>query len=384
MRIAQVAPLYESVPPKLYGGTERVVSYLTEELVRMGHEVTLFASGDSETSARLVPGCARALWRDPGCKETLPQHVKLMELVFADVSRFDLIHFHCDYVHLPLLRRLPCPSLTTLHGRVDIPEVRTLFEEYADIPLASISDSQRRPVPSANWQGTVHHGLPRDLHPFSEKSEGYLAFLGRISPEKRLDRAIEIARRTGRRLKVAAKLYAEEDDYYREMIEPLLMQSRDFIEFIGEVGGREKDEFLGKADALLFPIDWPEPFGLVMIEALACGTPVIAWREGSVPEVIEDGVTGYIVGSIDEAVSAVNRLQWLDRHDCRRAFETRFDAARMADEYVAIYRRLAGLAAEPTNGDSRRVAPPPWISSNGGRTKRAATNPTLLGAVPTI
>ncbi len=383
MRIAQVAPLYESVPPKLYGGTERVVSYLTEELVRMGHEVTLFASGDSQTRARLVPGCPRALWRDPGCKETLPQHVKLVELVFADVSRFDLIHFHCDYVHLPLLRRLSCPSVTTLHGRVDIPEVRALFEEYADIPLASISDSQRRPLPAANWQGTVHHGLPRDLHPFSEKSEGYLAFLGRISPEKRLDRAIEIARRTGRRLKIAAKLYADEDDYYRETIEPLLMQSRDFVEFVGEVGGREKDEFLGKADALLFPIDWPEPFGLVMIESLACGTPVIAWREGSVPEVIEDGVTGFIVESIDEAVTAVNRLQWLDRHECRHAFETRFDAARMAEEYVAIYRRLAGHAFEP-GGDSRLAAPLPWTSSNGGRTKRAGTHPTLLGAVPTI
>jgi len=384
MRIAQVAPLYESVPPKLYGGTERVVSYLTEELVRMGHEVTLFASGDSRTQARLVAGCPRALWRDPGCKETLPQHVKLMELVFADVSRFDLIHFHSDYVHLPLLRRLQVPSLTTVHGRVDIPEVRTLFEEYADIPLASISDSQRRPIPNANWQGTVHHGLPRDLHPFCGKSEGYLAFLGRISPEKRLDRAIEIARRTGRRLKIAAKLYAEEDDYYRETIEPLLLQSRDFIEFVGEVGGREKDEFLGKADALLFPIDWPEPFGLVMIEALASGTPVIAWREGSVPEIVEDGATGFVVDNIDEAVAAVNRLEWLDRHDCRRAFENRFDAARMAEEYVAIYRRLAGHALEPGGSDSRQVAPLPWISSNGSRPKRAGTHPTLLGAVPTL
>jgi glycosyltransferase involved in cell wall biosynthesis len=384
MRIAQVAPLYESVPPKLYGGTERVVSFLTEELVRMGHEVTLFASGDSETSARLVPGCPKALWRDAGCKETLPQHVKLMELVFADVSRFDLIHFHCDYLHLPLLRRLPCPSLTTLHGRVDIPEVRTLFEEYADIPLASISESQRRPIPASNWQGTVHHGLPRDLHPFSDKAEGYLAFLGRISPEKRLDRAVEIARRTGRRLKIAAKLYADEDDYYRETIEPLLMQSRDFVEFVGEVGGRDKDEFLGKADALLFPIDWPEPFGLVMIEALACGTPVIAWREGSVSEVIEDGVTGFIVEHIDEAVSAVNRLQWLDRHDCRHAFESRFDAARMAEEYVAIYRRLAGHGLGPAGGDSRLAAPLASTSSHGGRTRRAGTHATLLGAVPIV
>ena len=384
MRIAQVAPLYESVPPKLYGGTERVVSYLTEELVRMGHEVTLFASGDSQTRARLVPGCSRALWRDPGCKETLPQHVRQMELVFADISRFDVIHFHCDYVHLPLLRRLQCPSLSTLHGRVDIPEVRALFEEYADIPLASISDNQRQPLPGANWQGTVHHGLPRDLHAFSRGSEGYLAFLGRISPEKRLDRAIEIARRTGRRLKIAAKLYAEEDDYYRETIEPLLLESRAFVDFVGEVGGREKDEFLGKADALLFPIDWPEPFGLVMIEALACGTPVIAWREGSVPEVIADGVTGFVVDSIDEAVAAVGRLQWLDRNDCRHAFESRFDAARMAEDYVAIYRRLAGRTLEHAGGDSHFAEPLPSTGSNGGRLRRAGTHPALLGSVPTV
>jgi glycosyltransferase involved in cell wall biosynthesis len=384
MRIAQVAPLYESVPPKLYGGTERVVSYLTEELVRLGHEVTLFASGDSQTRAHLEAACPRALWRDPTCRETLPQHVRLMEMVFADVSRFDLIHFHCDYVHLPLLRRLSCPSLTTLHGRVDIAEVRTLFEEYADIPLASISDSQRSPLPGANWQGTVLHGLPRDLHAFSDRSEGYLAFLGRISPEKRLDRAIEIARRSGRRLKIAAKLYAEEDDYYRQTIEPLLLKSRAFVEFIGEVGGREKDEFLGKADALLFPIDWPEPFGLVMIEALACGTPVIAWREGSVPEIIEDGVTGFVVDSIEDAVAAVGRLQWLDRHDCRHSFEARFDAARMAEDYLTIYRRLVDHVPEPTGGDLRLSAPLTNVATNGGRTKRAPAHSALLGAGPAV
>lgn len=382
MRIAQVAPLFESVPPKMYGGTERVVSYLTEELVRLGHEVTLFASGDSQTRARLVAACPRALWREPGCRETLPQHVRLMELVFADVSRFDMIHFHCDYVHLPLLRRTACPSLTTLHGRLDIPEVRALFEEYADIPLASISDNQRRPLPGANWQGTVHHGLPRDLHPFCERHEGYLAFLGRISPEKRLDRAIEIARRSGRRLKIAAKLYPEEDAYYKQTIEPLLLESRSFVEFVGQVGGREKDEFLGKADALLFPVDWPEPFGLVMIEALACGTPVIAWRAGSVPEVIDEGVTGFIVENIDEAAAAVGRVQWLDRRDCRQAFETRFDAARMAEDYVAIYRRLAGDVLEPTGGDSRRLAPAAGCGPNGVRNKRAGMQSALLGAVP--
>jgi glycosyltransferase involved in cell wall biosynthesis len=384
MRIAQVAPLFESVPPKLYGGTERVVSYLTEELVRLGHEVTLFASGDSQTRARLVPGCPRALWRDPGCRETLPQHVRQMEMVFADVSRFDLIHFHCDYLHLPLLRRLSCPSLTTLHGRPDIPEVRSLFEEYADIPLASISDSQRRPLPGANWRGTVHHGLPRDLHAFSDRSEGYLAFLGRISPEKRLDRAVEIARRSGRRLKIAAKLYPEEDDYYRQTIEPLLLDSREFVEFIGEVGGREKDEFLGKADALLFPIDWPEPFGLVMIEALACGTPVIAWREGSVPEVIQDGVTGFVVESINDAVSAVGRLQWLDRRDCRHAFESRFDAARMAEEYVTIYRRLVDRNVEPIVADSRPAGSEVAIASSGAWNKRVHAHAALLGAGPAV
>jgi glycosyltransferase involved in cell wall biosynthesis len=384
VRIAQVAPLYESCPPKRYGGTERVVSYLTEELVRLGHEVTLFASGDSETTAKLVAGCPRALWRDPGVRETLPQHVRLMEMVFADVSRFDLIHFHCDYVHLPLLRRLACPSLTTLHGRLDIPEVRSLFEEYSEIPLASISDSQRRPLPGANWQGTVHHGLPRDLHAYSGRSEGYLAFLGRISPEKRLDRAVEIARRSGRRLKIAAKLYPEEDEYYRQMIQPLLVESREFVDFIGEVGGHEKEEFLRKADALLFPIDWPEPFGLVMIEALASGTPVIAWSEGSVPEVIEDGVTGFVVDTISDAVSAVNRLQWLDRRDCRDAFESRFDAARMAEKYVKLYRRLVDRHLEPIGADSRLAKAAIVAGPNAGFNTRVPLHSALLGAGPVV
>jgi glycosyltransferase involved in cell wall biosynthesis len=384
VRIAQVAPLYESCPPQRYGGTERVVSYLTEELVRLGHEVTLFASGDSNTRAKLVPGCPRALWRDPRVRETLPLHVRLIEMVFADVSRFDLIHFHCDYVHLPLLRRLPCPSLTTLHGRLDIPEVRSLFEEYGEIPLASISDSQRRPLPGANWQGTVHHGLPRDLHAYYDRSEGYLAFLGRISPEKRLDRAIEIARRCGRRLKIAAKLYADEADYYRQTIEPLLVESRDFVDFIGEVGGHEKDEFLRKADALLFPIDWPEPFGLVMIEALACGTPVIAWGEGSVPEIIEDGVSGFVVDSINDAVSAVSRMQWLDRQNCRNAFESRFEAARMAEKYVTIYRRLVDRALEPIGADPRLARAAMGAGPGGGWNQRVPVHSALLGAGPVV
>lgn len=351
MRIAQVAPLYESVPPKLYGGTERVVSYLTEELVRLGHEVTLFASGDSQTRAKLVAACPRALWRDSDCREILPHHVRLMELVFADVSRFDLIHFHCDYLHFPLLRRCLCSSVTTLHGRLHIPNLSALLAEYAEAPLVSISDDQRRPIPGANWQATVHHGLPLNLHTFRDAAGEYLAFLGRISPEKRLDRAVEIARRAGMKLKVAAKIYPEERDYFKQTVEPLLHESRSFVEFVGEVGGRDKDEFLGNAHALLFPIDWPEPFGLVMIEALACGTPVIGWRNGSVVEVIDDGVTGFVVESVEDAVEAVGRVAWLERRTCRRVFEQRFHAARMVRDYVEVYRRLV-------RGGSSNVMPP--------------------------
>lgn len=347
MRVAQVAPLYESVPPKLYGGTERVVSYLTEELVRLGHEVTLFASGDSETNAKLVPACPRALWRDADCRETLPHHVRLMELVFADVSRFDVIHFHTDYLHLPLLRRHPCTSVTTLHGRLHAPDLSPLFAAHPEVPLISISDDQRRPLPDANWQGTVYHGIPRDLHTFREQPGEYLAFLGRMSPEKRVDRAIEIARRAGMRLKIAAKVYPEERAYFQETIEPLLRQSRGWVEFVGEVGGQEKDEFLGRATALLFPIDWPEPFGLVMIEAMACGTPVIGWRNGSVPEVVTPGRTGFVVDSIEQAVQAVGRVASLSRRSCRVRFEERFDAARMARDYVEVYRRLAHRGGKP-------------------------------------
>ena len=340
MRIAQVAPLYESVPPKLYGGTERVVSWLTEELVRLGHDVTLFASGDSETEARLVPACDRALWRDPNCRETLPHHVRLMELVFREAPKFDVIHFHCDYMHFPLLRRQATPGVTTLHGRVHPHDLQPLFDEYGETPLVSISDSQRWPLPGANWQGTVYHGLPRELHTFQPRADDYLLFVGRISPEKRLDRAIEIARRTGRQLKVAAKIYDEERDYYKHSIEPLLRESKSFVEFIGEVGGEEKNELMGNAYALLFPIDWPEPFGLVMIESLACGTPVVGWNSGSVPEVIADGDTGFVVETIEEAVKAVGHVARLSRHACRRAFERRFDVTSMARNYVEVYSRL--------------------------------------------
>jgi glycosyltransferase involved in cell wall biosynthesis len=381
MRIAQVAPLCESVPPKLYGGTERVVSYLTEELVRQGHEVTLFASGDSQTTAKLVAACPRALWRDESCRETLPHQVRLMELVFEDVSRFDVIHFHCDYIQFPLLRRLPCPSLTTLHGQLHSPDLGPFFDEYAEAPLVSISDNQRRPVPCARWEATIHHGLPRKLHTFQEWPGDYLAFLGRISPEKRLDRAIAIARKAGMRLKVAAKIYPEERRYFHETIEPLLRESESFVEFIGEVGGREKDEFLGNAQALVFPIDWPEPFGLVMIEALACGTPVVGWRNGSVPEVIDEGVTGFIVQSEEEAVRAVGRVGRLSRNACRAVFEERFDAMRMARDYLDVYRRLVHQAQEPRNR-WRRVADPLTIHARSGPLRNAMARACALALEP--
>jgi glycosyltransferase involved in cell wall biosynthesis len=341
MRIAQVAPLFESVPPRLYGGTERVVSYLTEELVRQGHEVTLFASGDSETSARLVPGCPRALWQAPDCRETLPHHVRLVEQVAVEAHHFDLIHFHLDYVHFPALGRLPCPTVTTLHGRLHPPDQGAFFEAYSEAPLVSISDDQRRPIPGANWQGTVHHGMPLDVHTFREAPGSYLAYLGRISPEKGLDKAIEIARRAGMPLRVAAKIYPEEQSYYETEIEPLLRASP-WVEFVGEVGGAAKDAFLGNAHALLFPIDWAEPFGLVMIEAMACGTPIIAFRRGSVQEVMVQGVTGFVVEDVPEAVEALDRVPTLDRRACRHVFEDRYSSARMARDYLRVYRRLVG------------------------------------------
>jgi glycosyltransferase involved in cell wall biosynthesis len=340
MRIAQVAPLFESVPPDLYGGSERVISWLTEKLVAMGHEVTLFASGDSRTKAKLVPGCQRALWRDKECRETLPHHVHMMELVFRDVSRFDIIHFHCDYIHFPLVRRYACPSLTTLHGYLHDHDLRGLLEEYSEAPLAAISDSQRAVMPEANWKGTVHHGFPQELHTFRSGRSKYLAFLGRISPEKGLERAIEIARRTGTQLKVAAKIYDEDRNYFERVIQPLFQANTSFVEFVGEVGGAAKDEFLGGAAALLFPIDWPEPFGLVMIEAMACGTPVVAWRKGSVPEIIKDGVTGFIVDNLEDAVRCIPRLASIRREDCRRDFEERFHAERMATDYLQIYEKI--------------------------------------------
>jgi glycosyltransferase involved in cell wall biosynthesis len=341
MRIAQVAPLYESVPPRLYGATERIVSYLTEELVRQGHEVTLFASGDSQTAAELVPVCEKGLWRDPAVWETLTHHVRQLEMVAQNARRFDVVHFHGDPLHYPLARRLPCRSVTTLHGLLLPVDHGPLFREFADAPLVSISDDQRKPIPWANYQATIHHGLPRDLFPFRERPGDYLLFLGRVAPGKRLDLAVEIARRSGKRLKVGARVMPGEKDYFDREIAPLLRDSRSFVDYLGEVGGRDKDELLAGALALLFPIDWPEPFGLVMVEAMACGTPTVAFRRGAVPEVMADGVTGFVVDGADEAVRAVGRVGELDRRACRRVFEGRFTADRMAREYVEVYRRLA-------------------------------------------
>lgn len=352
MRIAQVAPLYESVPPKYYGGTERVVSWLTEELVRLGHEVTLFASGDSVTKARLVPISPRSLRLDENCVDQFAHHVLMLEQVFKDTSRFDFIHWHIDYLHFPLSRRHSIPHVTTLHGRLDIPDLVPLYREYREMPVISISNAQRKPLPWLNWYGTVYHGLPENLFTFREKPGKYLAFLGRISPEKRVDRAIEIASRTGMELKIAAKISKVDREYYEEIIKPLI-EKEPRVEYLGEIGEREKDEFLGNAYALLFPIDWPEPFGIVMIEAMACGTPIIAFPGGSVQEVMEDGVTGFIVKSVDEAVKAVEQVSSLSRRGCRAVFEERFTASRMTRDYLRIYRRLVGekrltLARQPS------------------------------------
>jgi glycosyltransferase involved in cell wall biosynthesis len=339
MKIAQVAPLWESVPPKLYGGTERVVSYLTEELVNQGHEVTLFASGDSVTRANLVPVTERALRLDRGhVIDPIAHHVRMLEMVFQQAHEFDVVHFHTDYLHFPLVKRLPLTTLTTLHGRLDIPDLIPLFRQFSDVSVTSVSDAQRKPVHWANWRGTVYHGLPAELYSFRAKPGSYLAFLGRISPEKRVDRAIQIAKQAGMELKIAAKVDLVDSDYFETKIKPLLNDP--LIEYIGEIGEGEKNEFLGNAFALLFPIDWPEPFGLVMIEAMACGTPTIAYQNGSVPEVLEDKKTGFIVNSLQDAVRAVNRISLLSRHKYRTIFEQRFSASRMAGDYLRIYRAL--------------------------------------------
>jgi len=341
MKIAQIAPLIESVPPRLYGGTERVVSYLTEELVAQGHDVTLFASGDSVTSANLVPCCAEALRLNPSVRDPIPYYMIMLDRVRRMATQFDILHFHIDQFHFPIFRSIARKTLTTLHGRQDLPDLQKLYRAFPEMNVVSISDAQRTPVPFASFAGTVYHGLPRDLHrPTAVPHGGYLAFLGRISPEKRLDRAIEIARAVGFPLRIAAKVDAVDREYFEATIKPLLVG--DDIQFIGEINDQQKTKFLGEASALLFPIDWPEPFGMVMIEAMACGTPVLAFDAGSVREVIDEGITGFVVNSVENAIAKIPDLLSLDRQRVRRQFDERFTATRMAKSYVSLYARAFG------------------------------------------
>jgi glycosyltransferase involved in cell wall biosynthesis len=362
MRIAQVSPLYESVPPRLYGGTERVVSWLTEEFVRRGHEVTLFASGDSLTNAHLVPACPQALRLAPECSDPLAHHVRLVEQILQRKDDFDIVHFHIDYLHVSMSRREDLSQLTTLHGRLDIPDLVPMFREFSEMPVVSISDAQRQPLPWINWQATVYHGMPEDTFAAVCSDPGsYLAFLGRISPEKGVDHAIEIAKRAGMPLKIAAKVDRTDQIYFESHIKPLL--DHRLVEFVGEISDLEKNEFLGNASALLFPINWSEPFGIVLIEAMACGLPVIAYPRGSVPEIIEDGLSGFLVHNVEEAARAVKNLSAIDRRKCRRAFENRFSANRMAQEYLTIYNRIIKREPESiglTDGDLSwtKLAPP--------------------------
>jgi glycosyltransferase involved in cell wall biosynthesis len=349
MKIAQIAPLAECCPPRLYGGTERIVSHLTEELVRQGHDVTLFASGDSRTSATLVPCSEMALRLNPAIRDPIPYHIVMLDEVCRRADTFDVLHFHIDLLHFPLIGHFTKPTLTTLHGRLDLPDLVPFYAAFSHIPLVSISDDQRRPMPPVNWAGTVYHGLPGDHLAFTRNPKGdYLAFLGRISPEKRPDRAIAIAAKTGLPLKIAAKVDKVDQAYWDEVIAPMVAAHPN-VTFIGEIGDDQKAEFLGNARALLFPIDWPEPFGLVMIEAMACGTPVIAFRCGSVPEIVDDGVSGFIVDTVDQAAEAARRIDQLDRTRIRASFMERFTVERMARDYVEIYRRLAGLRDEATS-----------------------------------
>jgi glycosyltransferase involved in cell wall biosynthesis len=338
MKIAQVSPLYESVPPKLYGGTERVVHYLTEELVAMGHDVTLFASGDSATSAQLVPGCDRAVRLDEKCLDKLAPHYVMMEEVERQKKNFDIIHSHIDYMHFPLIRRSQAYHLATLHGRLDTPELKAMYQEYPDIPLVSISDSQRKPIPDANWKRTIYHGLPDNLFRFNARPSDYIAFVGRISPEKRIDRAIDVAIKAGITIKIAAKLSHVDEEYFETHLKKLF--EHPLVDYLGEINDHEKQDLLGNAMALMFLIDWPEPFGLAMIEAMACGTPVVAYPNGSVPEIIDNGVNGIIVNSQDEAIKAVQNISLLSRRKCRQIFEERFSARRMAMDYLDVYQSV--------------------------------------------
>ena len=359
MKIAQIAPLMESIPPRLYGGTERVASYLTEELVSQGHDVTLFASGQSITSAKLVRCCEQPLRLNPNVRDIIPYYMLMLDKVRSMASEFDILHFHIDQFHFPLFNEMAQRTVTTLHGRQDLPDLHHLYRGFPDMPLVSISNAQRAPIPDANYIETVYHGLPRDLNLTLHPRGGYLAFLGRISPEKRVDRAIMIARAVGVPLKIAAKVDRVDEVYFRSEIEPMLKHPG--VEYIGEIDDRRKIKFLGEARALLFPIDWPEPFGLAMIEAMACGTPVLAFRKGAVAEVIDNGVTGYVVDTMDEAVCALGGVLALDRARVRRRFEERFTVARMAKDYVKIYERLVGTSA----GRSDEVAAPLRARTNG-------------------
>ncbi|MDT3687460.1 MAG: glycosyltransferase family 4 protein [Pseudorhodoplanes sp.] len=356
MKIAQIAPLVESVPPRLYGGTERIVSYLTEELVALGHDVTLFASGDSITAATLASCVPKSLRLDAGVRDPIPYYMLMLDRVRQRASEFDIFHFHIDQFHFPLFRPFAERTVTTLHGRQDLPDLLPLYLGFGDMPLVSISKAQRRPVPKANFAATVYHGLPLALHHFNEHPrQDYVAFLGRISPEKRPDRAISIARALGIPLKIAAKVDRADENYFRTEIAPLL--DGPGVEFIGEINEQQKTRFLGESQALLFPIDWPEPFGLSMIEAMACGTPVLAFRCGSVPEIVDDGITGAIVNTLEEAVAALPRVIALDRKKVRKRFEQRFSANRMANDYVNVYRQLLAAPHRIGNGRDTRQHP---------------------------
>jgi glycosyltransferase involved in cell wall biosynthesis len=338
MKIAQVAPLYEAVPPKLYGGTERIVSFLTEELVKQGHDVTLFASGDSLTKAKLIASVPQALRLKEVCEDSLAPHVVQLQQVIESSGEFDIIHFHTDYLSFPFTQFLDVPHVTTLHGKLNIEELQLIYNTYPDEPVVCISDSQCKPLPQANFVGRVHHGLPMDLFKKGNRSGNYFAFLGRISPEKRCDRAIEIAIACNTPIKIAAKVDKADRDYFAQKIQHLF--DHPLVEYVGEINEEQKQDFLGNAKALLFPIDWPEPFGLVMIEAMACGAPVIAWNNGSVPEIIDEGKSGYIVNSMEEAINAANKISVLDRSIVRNCFEQRFSVQRMTKDYIEIYQKL--------------------------------------------
>jgi glycosyltransferase involved in cell wall biosynthesis len=371
MRIAQVAPLWESVPPKLYGGTERIVSYLTEELVRLGHDVTLFASGDSVTAARLEAICARALRLNIGIFNRDAPMTMLLEQALGKTGDFDIIHSHLDFMGFPLARRNPTPTVTTFHGRLDLPELQPVFREYAEMPMVSISDAQRKPVSWANWHATVYHGLPGELYGLHPNPGSYLAFLGRIGPDKRPDHAIELAKRVGMPLRIAAKIDPADEEYFRTTVDPLL--SHPLIDYIGEITDAEKDEFLGNAIALICPYDWPEPFGLVLIEALACGTPVLAYRRGSIPEIIEDRVTGFVCEGLDEMTVAIQRIPEIDRRRCRWSFEQRFTGERMAQDYLKVYERALEKTGNKEADSTRLASGPNRMDENGSGGIRAVS-----------